>query len=62
MSAKDGDGQEDSLRVNFARAQQELQTINSSEHASSSEEYQKQARSLVERLRLCVTQTQQLSL
>ncbi|KAJ2393651.1 Type 2A phosphatase-associated protein 42 [Coemansia sp. RSA 2559] len=61
MSAKDG-RQEDSLRVNFARAQQELQTINSSERASSSEEYQKQASSLVERLRLCVAQTQQLAL
>ncbi|KAJ2548461.1 Type 2A phosphatase-associated protein 42 [Coemansia sp. RSA 1933] len=61
MSANDGK-KEDSLRVSFARAQRELQAINSSEHASSSEEYQKQANALVDRLRLCDSQVHQLSL
>ncbi|KAJ2509368.1 Type 2A phosphatase-associated protein 42 [Coemansia sp. RSA 1939] len=56
------DGSQDSLRVNFVRAQRELRAINNSEHASSSEEYQKQARHLVERLRVCNTQVQHLSL
>ncbi|KAJ1668388.1 Type 2A phosphatase-associated protein 42 [Coemansia sp. RSA 1813] len=56
------DGKQDSLRVNFERSQRELQALNSSEHGSSSEEYQKQAMSLVGRLRQCDTQVHQLSL
>ncbi|KAJ2810262.1 Type 2A phosphatase-associated protein 42, partial [Coemansia furcata] len=53
---------ESSLRVNYARAQRQLQTINKSELASSSVEYQDQAQALVKLLKTCATQVDQLSL
>ncbi|KAJ2560270.1 Type 2A phosphatase-associated protein 42, partial [Coemansia sp. RSA 1836] len=53
---------ESSLRVNFARAQRQLQLIGKSELASSSTEYQSQAQALVKLLQTCATQVDQLSL
>ncbi|KAJ2754423.1 Type 2A phosphatase-associated protein 42 [Coemansia pectinata] len=53
---------ESSLRVNFARAQRQLQAINKSELASSSVEYQSQAQALVKLLKTCAAQVDQLSL
>lgn len=51
-----------SLKVNFARAQRQLQLINDTNLPSSSPEYQKQAQSLVDLLRVCEKQVDQLSL
>ncbi|KAJ2374374.1 Type 2A phosphatase-associated protein 42, partial [Coemansia sp. RSA 2603] len=59
---KGEDTHESSLAVNFARAQSKLQAINNTSLASSSEEYQKQARNLIELLRTCSSQVDSLSL
>ncbi|KAJ2746578.1 Type 2A phosphatase-associated protein 42 [Coemansia sp. BCRC 34301] len=53
---------ESSLRVNFARAQRQLQLISKSELASSSDEYQTQAQALVNLLKTCAAQVDQLAL
>ncbi|KAJ2007330.1 Type 2A phosphatase-associated protein 42 [Coemansia thaxteri] len=53
---------ESSLRANFARAQRQLQAINSTGLASSNVEYQQQALGLVNLLKTCVSQVNQLSL
>ncbi|KAJ2262225.1 Type 2A phosphatase-associated protein 42 [Coemansia sp. RSA 376] len=58
----DSQAPESSLRVNFARAQRQLQAINKSELASSSVEYQSQAQALVKLLKTCAVQVDQLSL
>ncbi|KAJ1851063.1 Type 2A phosphatase-associated protein 42 [Coemansia sp. RSA 486] len=50
------------LSVNFARAQSQLKSINSTSLASSSEEYQKQAQALVLLLKTCSSQIDRLSL
>ncbi|KAI8324880.1 TAP42-like protein [Martensiomyces pterosporus] len=58
----DNEAHSSTLGVNFARAQRQLQALNNSRLASSSEDYQKQAKGLVELLKVCARQVGQLSL